>query len=116
MAQVVEHLPSKCEAMSSNATLVCFNYLVSSLGTHMGTNTCLLGEGVFYSYNRLQFLNLYITCNMSLCSFERPCAHRKYCHHDEATTCLTPSCHSLGIGNPRVMPSFHSLGKLQLIC
>jgi hypothetical protein len=32
MAQVVGHLPSNCEAMSSNPTLVCFDYLVSSLG------------------------------------------------------------------------------------
>jgi hypothetical protein len=55
MAQVAEHLPSKCEAMSSNPTLVCSGYLVSSLGTYMGTNTCLLGGDVFYSYNRLQF-------------------------------------------------------------
>jgi hypothetical protein len=32
MAQMVELLPSKCEAMSSNPTLVCLDYLVSSLG------------------------------------------------------------------------------------
>jgi hypothetical protein len=71
MAQVAEHLPSKYEATNSNPTLVFFSYLVSSLGTHMGMNTCLLGGGVFYSYNRLQFGTciLYITC---LCvPFER---------------------------------------------
>jgi hypothetical protein len=32
VAQEVEHLSSKCEAMSSNTNVVCFNYLVFSLG------------------------------------------------------------------------------------
>jgi hypothetical protein len=32
MAQVVEHLTSKYEAMSSNPTLVCLDYLVFLLG------------------------------------------------------------------------------------
>jgi hypothetical protein len=37
-------------------------------------------------------------------------------HHDEATTCPVPSCHSLGMGNLWVIPPYHLLGKLQLTC
>jgi hypothetical protein len=40
-------MPKKCEVLSSNPNLVCFDYLVPSLGAHMGSNTCLSRGGVF---------------------------------------------------------------------
>jgi hypothetical protein len=102
-----------------NPTLACFNYLVFSLGwlTHMAT--CLSGGNVFCSYKRLLFWACMLHVNVFgfhlKAPLERPCGHRK-CHHDEGTMCRAPSCHSLGIGHSRMMPSCLTLGKLQLTC